>query len=185
MSITRADPSLTHQLVARCASGETEAWRDLHRKYYGVAASFLRRLGVPADALEDACQEVFLGVFRYLPGFRGEADFRTWLYRICISQASRVRRRAKTGRLLRQFLSWHAEGAAMLPDTDVMEHRVEKAFSQLSERERVVFIMYELQGVPGKEIAQILGCPESTVWRRLHYARQRFRASLGIGGGNG
>lgn len=184
MSITRADPSLNHQLVARCASGETEAWRDLHRKYHGDAATFLRRLGVPDGALEDACQEVFLQVFRYLPRFRGEAEFRTWLYRICISQASRVRRRAKTARLLRQLLSWHAEGAAVLPDTDAIEHRVEKAFSQLSETERVVFIMYEFQGVPGKEIAEILGCPESTVWRRLHYARQRFRALLGIGGGH-
>ena len=53
------------------------------------------RLGVPASHLEDACQEVFVDVFRYLPRFRREADFRTWLYRICLSRARVTRRRAR------------------------------------------------------------------------------------------
>ena len=42
-------------------------------------------------------------------------------------------------------------------------------------------ILYEMEGVPGKQIAQILNCPEATVWRRLHYARDTFRRALGAG----
>jgi RNA polymerase sigma-70 factor, ECF subfamily len=109
--------------------------------------------------IEDATQDVFLEMFRYLPRFRGESELSTWLYRLCITQARRVRTPSR-------------------PD-DVARHRIEQALAALTETERTVFVLYEMEGVPGKQIAQIVSCPEATVWRRLHYARHAFRRALG------
>ena len=48
----------------------------------------------------------------------------------------------------------------------------------LSEKERAAFVLYEMEGVAGKQIASIVGCKEATLWRRLHDARKAIRAAL-------
>jgi len=87
------DLDASHDLLDECVAGSPAAWRGLHQRYHRTALSVLRRMGVPNDQLEDACQDVFVDVFRYLPRFRREADFRTWLYRICLGRARVARRR--------------------------------------------------------------------------------------------
>src|SRR4051794_1649247 len=89
-------------LIDRCLAGDRQAWDELHRRSRPQALAFLRRLGVGPREAEDVCQEVFLQIVRYLPRFERRADFSTWLYKLCISQAGRLRRRAA---LLRP-LSW-------------------------------------------------------------------------------
>ena len=79
-------------LVHRCVSGEPDAWRALHTHYRPIAGAFLRKLGVEGEELEDACQEVFLQMFRYLPRFRGEAQIKTWLYRLCVTSRAGTHR---------------------------------------------------------------------------------------------
>jgi RNA polymerase sigma-70 factor (ECF subfamily) len=172
---------LESTLVSRCVAGEGAAWRSLHREYYPIALAFLRKLGVDAEELDDACQDVFVQVFRNLSKFRQEALFRTWLYRLCASEARRRRRRVRLLQSLYRVL--HVSDAlpkASLPELSDAEaqRRVERALSQMNDGERLVFVLYELEGLPGKEIAEIAECPEATVWRRLHYARKTFRASI-------
>src|SRR6185436_20419640 len=91
-------------LIRQALSGEAEAARELHRQYLPIAASFLRKLGARPEELEDAGQEVFLQFFRHLAGFRGEAEIKTWLYRLCITEARRVRRRRRIGTELAALL---------------------------------------------------------------------------------
>jgi RNA polymerase sigma-70 factor (ECF subfamily) len=161
--------------------GDRSAWRQLHRQYYPVAAAFLRKLGVQERDLDDACQEVFLQMFRYLSRFRGEADPKTWLYRLCITQARRARLRHRVASALSNVLALLPR-EALVSTPSFSEHaaqrRIEAALSQLSEKERAAFVLYEMEGVAGKQIASIVGCKEATLWRRLHYARQVFRQAL-------
>jgi len=171
-------------LVRRCVAGERTAWRLLHRRYFPVARAFLSRLGVgPAD-LDDACQEVFLQLFRALAGFRGEAELKTWLYRLCVTAAGRSRRsRGFRRRLLELLALEHAEPAAIAQERPPDEERrlLERGLASLPPRERAVFVLFELEGLSGKEIAGVVGSPEATVYRRLHYARAAFRAAIGAG----
>jgi len=169
------------RLLDECIEGDEAAWRHLHRLCYPRAAAFLRKLGVNELDLEDAAQEVFVQLFRYLPSFRREAELSTWLYRICISQARSVRRRKRVTQTLARLLSL---GTALtlvstpsLPD-EIVRRRVEAALSKMTERDRTVFVLYEMEGVPGKRIAEIVACPEASVWRQLHGARQVFRRAL-------
>jgi len=162
-------------LLARCVAGEPAAWRSLHRRYHKNAMLVLRHLGVSTSQLEDCCQEVFLDVFRYLPRFRYQADFRTWLYRLCISHARVARRRARVASLLGTIMANRVVESGSEPfEEGQASRRIAAALEQLSERQRVAFVLFELEGLSGKDVARVLDCPEATVFRRLHDARNRF-----------
>jgi RNA polymerase sigma-70 factor (ECF subfamily) len=164
---------LVPDLIDRCVAGDRLAWSDLHGRYRPCALAFLARLGVgPRDA-EDACQEVFLQIFRYLDRFERRADFRTWLYKLCISQAARLRRRTA---LLRP-LSWLgiAEPAAPAQwSASRAAELVERGLAALGARHRTVFVLFELEGLATAQIATTLGRPHATVRRQLQEARLRF-----------
>jgi RNA polymerase sigma-70 factor (ECF subfamily) len=169
-------------LVEQCVEGDGAAWRQLHRRYYPMAAAFLRKLGVPEHDLEDASQDVFLQMFRYLPRFRGDSELKTWMYRLCITQARRVRRFGRVTEALKRALSLTPAAIVSGPSfsEDHARRQIDAALSLLSDDDRAVFVLYEMEGMPGKEIATVLACPEASVWRKLHYARQRFRIALGL-----
>jgi RNA polymerase sigma factor (sigma-70 family) len=180
----------THDLAAQRTAlsperPEETSWRKLYEEHHLVARRFLMSMGVQRDTIEDACQDVFLQAFRYLPKFRGECSFKTWLYRICASEARRYRQRAKLRKGLLHLLSTEPP-PPYASEGEWGQHRAEqlvnRALGKLPETERLVFVLYELEGLPGKEIAEIAGCPEATVWRRLHYARKTFRKAFGAGG---
>ena len=168
-----------HDLLDRCVAGDAVAWRGLHLRYHATALSVLRRLGVPSSQLEDACQEVFVDVFHYLPRFRREADFKTWLYRICLSRARVARRHARVWSILSGLLpAFIGELNGEPLEAGQASRQLAKAISQLSEAERVVFVLFELEGLSGKDVAEVIDRPEATVFRRLHEARKHFKAAL-------
>jgi RNA polymerase sigma-70 factor (ECF subfamily) len=167
--------------LLRCVEGDAASWRQLHRRYHPLAVAFLRKLGVLERDLDDACQEVFLQMFRYLPSFRGEAEPKTWLYRLCITQARRTRTRLRLRKALDLLLARTPEAAPVASPAfceQAARRRMEAALAQLSESDRTVFVLFEMEGLPGDQVASIVGCKEATLWRRLHYARERFRQAL-------
>jgi RNA polymerase sigma-70 factor (ECF subfamily) len=177
----RSDDSI----IRRCVAGEDAAWRDLHRTLYPMAVSFLRKMGVDDAEVDDVAQEVFVQVFRYLGRFQHRAQLTTWLYKICLSQVARMRRRHKVVRALRDLFGVReasiVQASVDLPE-DELARRTASALAELSETHREVFVLYELQGLTGEQIADVVGCPLPTVWSRLHYARLEFRRAVAAGG---
>jgi RNA polymerase sigma-70 factor (ECF subfamily) len=167
-------------LVSRCVAGDEAAWALLYARHARTIAHFLRRLGVAPEALDDVVQEVFLQAFRSLDKFRGEAAIRTWLYRLAVSQARRSREKARVARRIRQVLVLEIN-----PESELSEDQPERAerllqagLNCLTALEREAFVLYELEGQSGAELAAIFRCPEATVYRRLHDARKRFQAFI-------
>jgi RNA polymerase sigma-70 factor (ECF subfamily) len=178
----RARPTSSDRLVASAVEGSPDAWRELDRELRPAASAFLRKMGVPESDLDDALQNVFVQMLRYLPGFRGDAALKTWLYRLCLSEAKELGRRARLRTALRRLLRAARPQVASVTQeiSDVAaRRRVEAALAALKEHERSVFVLYEMEGLPGEQIAEIVGCPVATVWRRLHYARAAFREHVG------
>jgi RNA polymerase sigma-70 factor (ECF subfamily) len=168
-----AAAQLHDDLIDRCVAGDRAAWEELHREYRPQALAFLRRLGVRPREADDACQEVFLQIFRYLDRFERRADFRTWLFKLCITQAGRLRRRA----LLCRPLAWlRGDESAAFPEWSAFRAAevAERALASLTARQRTVFVLFELEGMPTAEIARLLECPGATVRRTLQDARRRF-----------
>jgi RNA polymerase sigma-70 factor (ECF subfamily) len=170
--------------MEQCLRGDERAWAALHERYFPVTVAFLRRMGVRDADVEDAAQEVFLQVFRYLSRFREQAQFRTWLYQLCITQTRRTRRVYFVRGVLQRLLMQTPEALVSGPgfSEEAAQRRVDEALEKLSDAQRVVFVLYEMQGIPGKEIATIVGTTEASVWRRLHHARRAVQASLGLSG---
>jgi RNA polymerase sigma-70 factor (ECF subfamily) len=152
------------------------SWPVLHRTYYPIAVAFLRKLGVRGDHVEDVCQDVFLQMVRYLPSFRGESDLKTWMYRICISEARRHRRKEKVSQLVTSMLgrSSQSESTDLEWNPERAAQRVLAGLSALPERRRTILVLFDMDGLSGAEVAEVVGCSVQSVWRELHYARSAF-----------
>jgi RNA polymerase sigma-70 factor (ECF subfamily) len=167
-------------IVSRCVAGDEAAWALLYSRYALTTAHCLKRLGVAPEALDDAVQEVFLQAFRSLDKFRGEAAIKTWLYRLAVTQARKSRDRARFAKRIQQLLTLEitAEGECADEQPGQAERLLQAGLSQLTALEREAFVLYELEGQGGAELATIFRCPEATVYRRLHDARKKFHAFI-------
>lgn len=122
--------------------------------------SSVRRHGVPTRELEDACQDVFVVVFRRLSEFEGGSNMRTWIYGIAVRVALALRRRAF---MRRELLSEHVpqqQATAQAVD-DYARHEAQSwlnsALSELPQPKREAFVLYELEGMTIAETAAALG----------------------------
>ncbi len=142
----------------------------------------LRRLGVPHAELDDAAQETFLVAFRRWDDFRPEASWRAWLLGISRRVASRHRR--GSGRRLRLVKQAEREPVrATDPHEEVARRHaaalVERFVEDLPPRKREVFILAEIEGLTGEEIARTLAIKPNTVWSRLRGGPAGVRSSPG------
>ncbi len=129
---------------------------------------------------EDVAQEAYLRVFRSLGGFREDARFETWLYRIVTNAAmTHLRRRGRFGSLLRD----PDEGAVVAtgersPDEAVDHEEVVQALRGLSPGLRTTVVLKDVYGLSCREIADEMGLSEGAVKVRLHRARKRLKEAI-------
>ena len=170
-------------LIHRSLAGDREAVRDLHDEYAPVAIAYLSRLGTQPGEIEDACQEVFLRFFRHLAAFRGEAELKTWLFRLCVTEARRARRRRRLAALVVGLLQREPTTRAVPPaiwsDTTIQK-LVARALDRMAPAQREAFIRFEIQGMTGKEVARMNGSSLPATFRRLYEAQRVVRETLGV-----
>jgi RNA polymerase sigma-70 factor, ECF subfamily len=135
----------------------------------------MRHLGVPAADLQDQSQEVFVAVFRGLSSFGGRSKLQTWIYGICLRVASNHRRRAHVRR--ERPCSEPPEQSLPPVQLESFERRegqaaVMRLLDALDPDKREVFVLYELEELSMKEVAEVCGCPLQTAYSRLHAARR-------------
>jgi RNA polymerase sigma-70 factor (ECF subfamily) len=161
----------------------------LYREHAQRVAGWASRLGGPrrgAD-LEDVVQEVFLRVHRALPGFRGEAEITTWLYRIT-ENVVRARRRKESVRRFFGFQQAPEAEADELPsprptpEGDAVQRQrarmLYEALDRLPDTYRNPFILFEIDGLSGAEVAELTGVKLPTLWVRLSRAREQVMNEL-------
>jgi RNA polymerase sigma-70 factor, ECF subfamily len=177
------------ELVARSIAGDTESFNQLilrwERPIYALA---YRQIGREDDA-RDVVQEAFLRAFRALPGFKGQAKFSSWLYRItlnlCRDWMRRERRApfvqpsdgAEADDLISSAPS-HAESIETVVTRNDLSRRVASAMRTLPEEQRSAIILKEYHGLTFQEIAELQGCPLSTVKTRLYQGLTVLRREL-------
>jgi RNA polymerase sigma-70 factor (ECF subfamily) len=165
-------------ILVGCRHGDRGAWRTLYDRYAPIVHRFLATFGVPPEEREDACQEVFVAVYRSLAHFRGEARLSTWIYRIAARYASRASRRRRVRTMLSNLLLREPPPPPS-PDTSEKSERLrmlDELVAKLSPKKRLVLVLFEIEGLPIEEVAKIAECPENTAWSRLHYARAELMA---------
>lgn len=176
------------ELVARSIGGDTESFNQLVRRWeQPIYALAYRVLGREEDA-RDVCQEAFLRAFRALPGFKGEAKFSSWLYRIALNLCRDWIRRARRTPLVAipdgvdEIRFTHERGTtASVEDLAAraeMSRSVAAAMEHLPAEQRTAIILKEYHGLTFQEIADLTGCPLSTAKTRLYQGLSLLRRHL-------
>ncbi len=160
------------ELVRACRSGDMSAWRGLYDRYAPLVHRFSAALGVPIDEREDAAQDIFIAVYRSLRHFRGEAQLSTWIYRIAARHAIRLGRRRRNRELMRVTMLREKPAISVDPsERSTHVATLDRMLAKLPPKKRTVLVLFEIEGLSAKEISDVVGCPENTVWSRLHHAR--------------
>jgi len=136
----------------------------------------LRYLRVPEQVLHDAAQDVLLVALRRLDDFEGRSTVTTWIYGICLRVAHDYRRKNRNCREL--LVDRMPEGTAPAHQETAMEgaewrQALGRLLDQLDENQRAAFVLYEIQQLSMKEVAEALGCPLQTAYFRHKSARDR------------
>lgn len=190
-------PASEPTLVQAAAQGDPEAFEALVRPHLGMLFRVIDRiLGNEAES-QDALQDALLTLHRELPGFQGASKFSTWAYRICVNQALMARRKRVRRRedaiedLMPRFgddghhmnvdalLEWSEDAEALMKvEQEELKARVRQGLDRLSDDQRAVFVLRDLEGWDTEEIASHLGITRELARQRLHRARLAMRALL-------
>lgn len=178
------------EFIGRLKTGDRSAFAELVEKtspkIFGLA---LRMLGNEQDA-EDVLQETFIKAFKALPEFEGRSSVNTWLYRIAANEGLMILRKRKPiiqaveldddreeTESLPQIVDWRG-----LPEKELMSgetrRMLKQAADKLSAPLKMVFLLRDVQGLSGKDTAEILGINENAVKTRLVRARLKLREEL-------
>lgn len=179
------------ELVERCQRGQLEAYGELVHRYrnrvYALALSMVR----DEEDATDLCQETFVKGWQAIRGFKKNASFYTWLYRIttnlCIDYVRRRGRRPTVE--FEEAVDPDADVDVEVPPsnqplpTDEVRRRelrelIEAAIEKLSPEHRLVIQLREFEGLDYATIAKVVGCSIGTVMSRLHYARKHLQKLL-------
>jgi RNA polymerase sigma-70 factor, ECF subfamily len=159
-----------------------QEFEALYSAYFHHVTRWARAFGCPPADIDDVAQETFLVARRRLDQFRG-GYVAGWIYRITQHVTRGHRRRAWLRRVLHRAPGLGVSQARQATPVEALEQRearrqMHDLLSQMTERRRTAFFLFEIEGYTGEEIAQLEGVALNTVYTRLHHARRDFMALL-------
>ena len=190
--------STDSELVARVLKGDKDAFRPIVERYQNRLYAMV--VGMVRDEAEarDLVQNAFIKSYQSLDTFRLDSSFYTWIYRIAMNLAidsCRKRRRRKTGSFDEAVAArdddgemlelHHTDGPAEALQRKELRQRIFAAMEELTEEQREVLLLREVEGLSYAEISESMGIPEGTVMSRLFYARKKMQGLLREGGDTG
>jgi RNA polymerase sigma-70 factor (ECF subfamily) len=178
MSASTEDARSAERALAVAAQGgDHDAFAQLVRLHQRRAYAVCRAIVVTHEDAEDAVQDGFLHAFKALDRFLPDQPFGAWLYRIMANASLDLVRRRKV-----RDAEELPEGLA-LPfrdpgEADELRRRLAEAMTHLTDRQRSVIVLHNVEGFTHGEIAEMLGIPEGTARSDLHHARATLRDLL-------
>ena len=160
--------------------GQGDAFIQFYGRWFDHVSRLVRLLGGPEADREDILQEVFLVVRRRLPSFDG-ASPTGWLYQITRRKVRDFRNRAWVKHIFTRKRDEEPDTLAAdvahpekALETKQKHRALDAILSKMNPDRRATFVLFELEGLSGEEIADIQGVALNTVWTRLHTGRKEF-----------
>jgi RNA polymerase sigma-70 factor (ECF subfamily) len=158
------------------SEGDSEAFESVVRQHQRMIHSLCYRMtGSLADAA-DLAQETFIQAYQHLDGFRAEARFSSWLYRIAVNQCLNWQKRKQ--RLAQLHQEWSEQELVPSEGAASRSLQVQEALMKLSPKQRAAVVLTAYDGLTHAEAAAALGCSETTVSWRLFAARNKLKRLL-------
>ena len=176
-----ADVAPDSEVIDAVRAGDAARFEVLMRRHNELVYRTIRSI-LPEPQVEEAMQHTYLNAYRALDRFQGRARFSTWLVRIAVNAALAVARQGQHDARRRAALE--AEIVELHPNLDTPERNMarqelrtilEHSIDRLTEGHRLVFMLADVHGMSGPEIAAALDLTEQTVRTRLSRARQQLR----------
>ena len=164
--------------LKRAIAGDERALRRLWTQHAPHIDAVVRRLCGDAELAADISQEVWMQIFRALPGYRGESQFGTWAHRIAVNRTLNALRKIR--RIAKLEVDIEDDSAAVEPDTDrtFIAESIEQAMTRLSPGARAVFVLHDIEGYTHGEIGAELGITPGGSKSQLFKARAKLRKLL-------
>ena len=177
------DAASDADLVARARLGDDDAFGELIQRHSRQVYGLLTRVMGDLTIAEDVLQDTFLKAWRGLPGFRGDAKFSTWLFRIAMNEAN-----SRLTREVRRDTRPFDETMADIPDlavepfelveADELRICLEGCIRRLPLNYRTPVVLRDIQGLSNQEAAEVLGITVRNFKSRLHRGRMAVRRGL-------
>lgn len=171
-------------LITRFQAGDEDAFRWLLERYAERIRNLVYGIFHDADLIDDITQDVFIKAYRALPGFRFDASFYTWLYRITVNHCRDIMRRQKRRNMLSlQTLLENrdrelTEKTSVQPQDNDTQEWVQSGLQKLPDKYRIPVVLKDLEGCTYEEMADIMQCELGTVKSRLSRGRSMLRSWL-------
>lgn len=179
------------ELITRVLAGDTGAYRPLVERYQNRIHAMVYGMVRDGEEARDITQNAFIKAYQSLSTFRIESSFYTWLYRIAMNLAIdsvRKHKRRKTSSFDEAVAArdedggilevHHEESPQRALQRKQLQQRIFTALDELSDDQREVVLLREVEGLSYKEIAEAMDIPEGTVMSRLFYARKKLQQLL-------
>ena len=167
-------------MTTQASSGHAR-FDEVYRQHAAFVWRVLRTMGIAQPAIEDAVQEVFMVVNRRLPEWHARAAITTWLFEIVYRVACEQRRKHTRARALEE-LPEDLQDSALSPQQSAERKQelelLARALARLSDEQRVVLVLTELEGMTAPEISAATGVALNTVYTRLRRARVAVEAAV-------
>ena len=164
--------------LARAMKGDERAMRQLWLRHSPHIDAVVRRLCGDHDIAADIAQEVWIQIFRALPGYRGESQFGTWAHRIAVNRTLNALRKVKR---LARIETDIDEGTGFIDgesDRTFLAESIDNAMIHLSPGALMVFVLQEIEGYTHDEIGKELGITSGGSKSQLFKARAKLRRLL-------
>ena len=166
-------------LVGRIRAGDARAFDGLVHAHMRQAFQLAYRVVGHREDAEDLVQEAFLAAYQYLDSYDSERPFGPWLMRIVLNRGANLRR-SRARRETEPEVDAVSPAPSALDESDRSEARVmlARALAGLSERQRMIVTLFDVDGMTSTEIGEMLDLAPGTVRWHLHEARRTLRGAL-------
>jgi len=173
-------------LAIQARGGDMLSFETLVSRKTPAVVSLARRVVGNVEDARDVAQMVFLRVWKEIHRYDDKYSFNTWLYRIATnlsidflrSARSREKAHGATLHLVREREESTAAGATRSAEDRELARLFETVSGRLSEKQKAAFVLREMEELETRDIAEILGCGESTVRNHLFNARRILRKEM-------
>lgn len=169
------------QLVEGLIRGEEASYRQLYEAFSPRLRAILLRIFRDAALVEDAVQNTFLQVFRYIAQFNAQASLLTWMTQIAFNEAGRmIRRQSRARQVLSEELD-ETEGPRTPEHQNAQREEythLAVAIAALPLEKRTALLLFEVEGFSVQQIADVTGEPKGTILARLSRTRAELREAV-------
>ena len=171
-----ADTEDELEWIRASQTGDPAAFARLVSRHQRMIQALAYRMTGSLAEAEDLAQETFIAAWDRLGGFRGDASFSSWLYRIALNRCLNSRGRATRREVAHQ--AWSAQHEAQASGDDLLSQQVQAALLKLDPAHRAAIVLTVYDGLNHAEAGRVLGCAETTVSWRVFMARRQLKKLL-------